>query len=242
MSALARHAQRDAFVARGVLVGVVEQVDEHRHHRILVGNNRRQVGRHLDVRRMFAPPFLGNCRERVVHDVGGVGWREGEALAVALEARERQEVVDQPRQACVLDRHQLQILPRFLRIGRVIFEQRVDEQTHRRERRLQLVRHGGHEVGLERREPRLTSCRAADGDGCRHDQHDRDRGDREIPVAAAARLAGIRGAVVGRKASLPSPAGPRRSQSRSRCPAGPARSAGRRRSQTKAPSAPAPTC
>ena len=124
-------------------------------------------------------------------DVRRVRRRKLESLAVALEAGERQEVIDQAREARVLDRHQLQIVARLRRIELVVFQERIDEQPHGRERRLQLVRDGGHQIRLERRQTRLTPCGAADRECGRGDQHDRDGGNREIRVAPAANLTGF---------------------------------------------------
>ena len=76
-------------------------------------------------------------------------------MAVALDAREGEEIVDQAAQTQVLAGDQLEIAARLDRIEVAVIEQRVDQQPHRRQRRLELVRHGGHQIGFEPGEAQL---------------------------------------------------------------------------------------
>ena len=103
-------------VSRVVLHRVVQQVDERRDQRVGVREHRRQA----PVRRRPRECTPGTRSRRpstaAFDDGGWVEPRRTRTANVALEAREREEVLDQAGQARVLARQQLQILARLRRI------------------------------------------------------------------------------------------------------------------------------
>ena len=91
-------------------------------------------------------------------------FAELQPLAVAFDARERQEVLDQAAEALVLARNQIEVVAGLLWIELLVFEERVDQQPHGSQRRLEFVRDRSHQVGLEPGQTPLPPERPPDED------------------------------------------------------------------------------
>ena len=87
----------DSLLRRRVFQRVVQEVDERRHQRLGVGDHRRKICGDVDAEVAVRGHPVANGIEGRRHDRGGAHGREGEMLPAALEARERQEVLDQTR-------------------------------------------------------------------------------------------------------------------------------------------------
>ena len=172
-----------------VLDRVVDEVDQHLAHAILVGQRVHRVRGHdeLDAVAIGAPARGGRdlARER-----GHVDGPERELHRAGLEARRREQAVDEPRQALGLggdvahERRAVVVAER-----RVGAQERLGESVDRGQRRAQLVRDGRDEVGLDLVEPALVRDVADREDGAgpllaRIAQ--RRAGDRQPDLAPAA--------------------------------------------------------
>ena len=177
-------ADDDALVCGRVFERVLQQIDERGPQRVGVGHHRRAS---IPARRRAArsqPAAIAHRLDSGRDDGRRLGGREDEPLAVSFELREREEVLDQPAQPGVLDGQHLEILARLLRIERLIREQAVHQHAHRGQRASQLVRHGGDEIGLQPRQPQMTTQRSGRSDaddGDHADAGERD-GDVEHPM------------------------------------------------------------
>ena len=104
------------------------------------------------------PHLAGERRQRVgdvARELGEVDRRLRPHVLLLLDARQRQQVVDQPRHAASLLAHDGEKL--VARLGVVVRRalQRFDETEHRGERRAQFVAGVGDEVDPHALEPPL---------------------------------------------------------------------------------------
>jgi hypothetical protein len=174
--AIAPRADEDPLVVGRVLQRVVEQIDQCGRQRIRICPHVGQVRRHVD-------PEIASVRQPVANradgrrdDDGRTRRCEFETVAVALEAGEREEVLDQAAQARVLRRDQLEVLARLDGIERGVGEQAINEDAHRRERRPQLVRRGRDQIGFDSCHLEVPAQHASADEADRHNQRDTDRG------------------------------------------------------------------
>jgi hypothetical protein len=190
----------DALVGRGVFQGVVDQVHEGAAQRIGIGDERRQIGSHVHLERSGIGHASADAVDRGANHRGGIDRAERQADRASIRARKGQEVLDHSAQAGVLGGNELQVLARLDRVGVRIGQQTVNEHRGGGERRAQLVRGRGHEIGLQPREAQRTADGGAHADAGQHDQHDagqrRGNVDRAPRAASAARASPSSGTYV----------------------------------------------
>src|SRR5215831_19780576 len=97
------------------------------------------------------------CIERHLHNLPRLARRELETLPIPLDARKREEVLHQTGQTKILRRDHRQILSCLSRIELSIFQERIDQQLHRSERSLQLMRNRRDKIRLQSRQAKLFS-------------------------------------------------------------------------------------
>ena len=141
----------DRAAGGGVLQRVAHQVAEHLHdaHRVAADVHRLRGQLELDPLAVRAEVAARAGDER--HEVGGahLHLRRRSAFGGG-DARREQQVLDEPGQVLGAAADDLEALGPLLRAHRVAAAaQQVGVALDRRDRRAQLVRHGGDEVGLQ---------------------------------------------------------------------------------------------
>ena len=108
----------------------------------------------------------------VANDLRDVGRLEGVFLSAGLDPREIKNVVDQAREPGALPRNDgIVFLSLFLR-GYAPGLKSLTEHPYERKGRLELVRHVGHEIGLDGRKGHLPTCQP---DQKPHRRHQRNK-------------------------------------------------------------------
>jgi hypothetical protein len=115
--------------------------------------------------------------------VGQVAGTERVALRAALDRGEVERVVDESREPLGLaDDRQVVLRPLFVGVGEPE-EQRLRLDADLRDRRSQLVRHAGSEVGLHVRDVELAADEAHRQHGTQHEHGEGEQHDPEALVA-----------------------------------------------------------
>ena len=141
----------DPLARRAVFQRILDQVLEHADQFVAVAEHMDRLGRRLDRDRHVAV-----ARQRLqaighlAHDRHEIDLRLGPQMRVELDARERQQIIDQARHAGGLRVHDAE---KALARGGVVARralQGFDETRERRQRRAQLMARIGDEVGAHR--------------------------------------------------------------------------------------------
>ena len=168
-------AEVDAFFVAGVFHGVVEQVHEDDDQGVAIGED---VGQRL----AFIPgevaagdfEFRAHGVDGLIDDFARGSGLKRDGVFVAFEAREREEIVDEPAEPQVFARDHVEIFLELRFAAIPPLAQRVHEHPHGGERRAQFMRDRRHGGGLQFMQRDLPPHRDR-----RRDRDDRHRADRE---------------------------------------------------------------
>ncbi len=162
-------ANRDSLAAGcvgRVLPGVVQQIAQNGYQCVFIRPYPRQVGRDQHTKRTRVCAHRGFNRARRVH------IREFESLAITLQPRERQKVLNETAEPKVLTGDQPEILASLRHIDMFVRKQRVHQHPNRCNGSLQLVRNRRDQIRFEPRDSPLPAQRLTS-----HQRADRDHGN-----------------------------------------------------------------
>ena len=144
----------DALAAGAVFQSVLDQVLEQPRELVAVARHHQRLGRRRDLDRDVA---IARQRLQAVgdlaHDRDEIDRRVGPLMRAQLDARQRKQIVDQPRHAPGLRLHDAEEAFARRRIVARRALQRFDEARERRKRRAQLMADVGDEVGAHLLDP-----------------------------------------------------------------------------------------
>src|SRR5690606_11808483 len=176
---------------------VLQKIDESLRDRGIVGEDGWQRWRNL--------PLVGELALVEMHPVGlehladhggQVSLLERIGPSSRLDARELEHVRDQVAEADALARDDLEVLAALRGIAQPLEEHRLAAEPYERERRLELMRDVGDELGLHAREQELAPDAAIEEEETRKDDEarrgDRDRGEHERSARLADPLEPLR--------------------------------------------------
>ena len=193
--AIRRQFNFDLLALAGILLAVGEQVDEHLGQRVAVAANRDGDGgkhrlereaRGLQVR---AVGFNGLARER-----RQIARNKIVFLLASLDAREVEDIVDEPGESGGLGRDDPQEMAPLGVVLHAVFGEHLGEHADGRERRFEFVRDVADEVGLLPRERQLPAQIGADEPASDADgQHEKADEKAEREPRGRGGLAGLGG-------------------------------------------------